>query len=511
MDSAASPDQVLVARGVAKTFAGVQVLKGVDLEISAGEVHALVGGNGSGKSTFIKILSGYYDPDPGTSVVLGGRDLVSGSAHDSRMLGLRFVHQDLGLVGSSSVLDNMFLASGFPTRFGAISARRARSIARESLALVGLADIQLDLPVHDLAPAARAGVAIARALQDDADAPAKVLVLDEPTATLPKREVDRLMEIVATAAATGLGVLYVSHRLEEVLQCSDRVTVLRDGEVAATRSTSSLDRAELIHLLIGPDSDEPAPPAGIDPLVADVPVLEVTGLAGPTIAGVDLDCRPGEVLGVAGIAGSGSEALLGAVFGAAPRLGGVVEIAGAQVPPLSPRAAIAAGMAYLPPDRPAMSGIMEMTTVENLTLASLRSFFGIRGWCRTAEKDEATRWFESLGVAPRASHRMRLATLSGGNQQKILMAKWLRLSPKVLLLDEPTQGVDVHARAMLHAELLAAARDGAAVICQSTDVEELAAICHRVIVMNHGTVVATLEGSNVTVTNISRACLNGAA
>jgi ribose transport system ATP-binding protein len=246
----------LDARGLTKTFAGVVALNKVDLTVEPGEVHALLGENGSGKSTFIKILSGYHNPDPGSEVRIDGKAMQLGSPDPAYELGCRFVHQDLGLIDSSSVVDNLCMNTGFPTRFGTVRQRSARRRARTDLARVGLEHVQPESLVGALTPAMKTGVAVARALRQDSDETVKLLVLDEPTATLPDNEVQHLLGIVRQVAASGVGVLYVTHRLDEVFQVADRVTVLRDGRKAATEPTTALDRRRLINLLVGSELDE---------------------------------------------------------------------------------------------------------------------------------------------------------------------------------------------------------------------------------------------------------------
>ena len=246
----------LQAEGLAKTFGGVRALKGVDLTIQHGEVQALLGENGSGKSTFIKILSGYHVPDEGGRVAIDGAEVTFGSAESAYTHGCRFVHQDLGLVGTSSVLDNILLNAGFPSRFGTIKGREAMRSVREDLARVGLEQVDPRTPVAALTPALKTGVAVARALRTDVHHPARLVVLDEPTATLPENEVRHLLEIVRRVAETGVGVLYVTHRLDEVFEVADNVTVFRDGVRVATQPTSTLNRRSLINLLIGSELDE---------------------------------------------------------------------------------------------------------------------------------------------------------------------------------------------------------------------------------------------------------------
>ena len=499
-----APRPALRIRRLTKSFAGTVALADFGLDIEPGEVHALVGENGSGKSTVIKILAGYHRPDPGGTVEIDGTALPVGSAPAAHDMGCRFVHQDLGLVLQLPVVDNLYLNSGFASRLGTIRETQTRRQASELLSRVGL-EVDPRTPAGSLTLAQRTGVALARALGGEDRCQVKLLVLDEPTATLPENEVHHLLDMVRRVAAEGVAVLYVSHRLDEIFQVADNVTVLRDGHRVATVPVPSLDKRRLIALLVGDElGDLPAPEAG---RAGGTAALSVQGLHGPGVAGVTFRADPGEILGVAGITGSGRESLLGTVFGALPRFGGAVEAGGRPLPPHDPRAAIAAGLAYLPPDRKTAGAMMDLSARENLSICRLRSVRSgllLRG---KAERAEARQWFDRLGVRPAGAIENRLATFSGGNQQKVLFAKWLRLSPQVFLLDEPTQGVDVGTKGELHRQLLAAAAAGSTVVVSSSDLEELVALCHRVLVLRTGRVAAEFDNSSVTAGNISRASL----
>jgi ribose transport system ATP-binding protein len=499
----------LTVRQVSKTFQGQRALDRVDLEIRPGEVHALLGENGSGKSTLIKILSGFHRPDVGGMVEIGGQPLPHGSSDESARLGCRFVHQDLGLVETESVLDNLALGVGYPSRFGTIRRKAARKRAVEELDRVGLR-VDLATPVANLTPSERTGVAIARALRAGASEPIKLLVFDEPTATMPADEVARLLDIIKATAALGVGVLYVTHRLDEVFGLAHHVTVLRDGRVFARRSTFDLTHADLVRLLVGTeleevrrDSSEVAKHHGTEVR------LTVKGMRAGKLRGVTGSARKGDVIGFAGLTGSGREALLSAIFGGTPRSAGEVLVDGHKLPPMRPDLAVRLGVAYLPPDRSGEGAAMRLTARENLTLVDLRPLWSwplLRG---RKERAEAKSWFEELGVRPAGAIEQPLESFSGGNQQKILFAKWLRAKPKVLLLDEPTQGVDLATRAELHRRILDSAAEGMTVLVSSADLDELAALCHRVLVLRDGKFVADLSGDEVLVEDITRAALGG--
>ncbi len=504
----ASPgdEPALSVRDLSKTFAGTRALDSFSVSIAAGEIHALVGENGSGKSTFIKVLAGYHEPDPGGVAEVGGERLELGSADAAYALGCRFVHQDLGLVEGLSVLDNLFLSAGFPTRLGHIRTRHCLASARADLARLSL-DIDPRDKVQDLSPAQRTGVAVARSLKKDPAAPVRLVVFDEPTATLPENEVARLLGIVKSVAAAGVGVLYVTHRLDEIFNLASNVTVLRDGRKVATRPVAGLTRREVVNLLVGSEFEEAQSDAAeLSPQGGDT-ALRVDELGSDTVADVSFCARRGEIVGVAGITGSGRETLLSTIFGAATRDTGRVLVAGQELAPDRPDLAVAAGVAYLPADRKAHGGAMELSARENLVIADLRPLWRWPKVSRGRERAEAAYWFEKLDVRPTKQFDKLLATFSGGNQQKLLLAKWLRIGPSLILLDEPTQGVDVGAKAVIYRHIIESAADGAAVVVSSSDVDEVAALCHRVLIMRDGRLAAELVGDDVVPAKISRAVL----
>jgi ribose transport system ATP-binding protein len=491
----------LSVRGLSKAFGATQALWPLDLGIKRGEIHALVGENGSGKSTFIKLLSGYHRPDTG-EVFVGGQRLTPGSAASSHALGCRFVHQDLGLIATETVLDNLCAGSGYATVFGTINSRAARRAAVADLERAGV-ELDPGRVVGTLSPAEQTAVAVARALRPDSGSEPRLLVLDEPTARLPQREVALLLDLVRLVSRAGVAVIYVSHRIDEVLEVAETVSVLRDGRKVATREVAGLDRSALVTLLVGGALDDisvashAAPPAGAPAL------LEVDGVSSEHLRDVCFEARRGEVVGIAGITGSGREVILSTVFGGLPRQSGTVRVAGAPLKAGRPDLGIAAGMAYLPPDRGTSGGLAGHTARENLMLADLKSHWRWPRLSGRAERDEAQSWFRRLNVRPAGGVEHPLSSFSGGNQQKILFGKWLRVQPKVLLLDEPTQGVDIATKADLHKEILAVAGAGACVVVSSSDTDELVAVCHRILVMRGGRIAGMLSGKDKTVVNLS--------
>jgi len=502
--STAGPGQppALAIRGLAKAFGATRALRGVDISIRAGEVRALLGENGSGKSTLIKILSGYHAADEG-EVRVAGVVLPQGDPQASAALGLRFVHQNLGVIDTLTVAENVYLTAGYPVRAGTILERKVRAEVARDLARVGLS-LNPDQRLEELTPAERTGVAVARSLRGSQPGEAAVLVLDEPTANLPENEVMRLLAIVRSVAAEGTAVLYVTHRLEEIFEVAHSVTVLRDGEEAVTAPIAELDHVAILHHMLGErlEQVEQSIESG-RPTVQGPPMLGVRGLSASRLTDITLSVRPGEIVGIAGITGSGREELVGAIFGAIERTAGEVDVDGHPLKPLRPDLAIGFGVAFVPASRERSGGFMEHTARENLTLPRIRSFWRWPTLRLGQERADAAAWYERLRVRPPDRLEASLSSFSGGNQQKILFAKWLQCRPRVFLLEEPTQGVDVATKAFLHTQLANAAREGAAVFISSSDAEELVALCHRVLVLKEGRICAELSGSDLTTSHIS--------
>src|SRR4051794_2494605 len=490
---------VLAIRELSKTFLGTRALDRVDFDLLSGEVHALVGQNGSGKSTLIKVLAGFHQPDPGAEITVDGNRVEIADTAASRELGFRFVHQDLGLVPTLDTVENLALGREYQTGFaGRIRWAAERRDAEERVHALGY-DFDVRKPVSMLGTAEQTGIAIARALSGWESA--RVLVVDEPTASLPRHEIKLLFEAIRRVSARGLGVIYVSHRLDEVFDIAQRVTVLRDGHKVVTARVSELDQEKLISLMVG---GEQLASRSADSAQRDRPVvLEVDGLCGLVVDNVDLSARGGEVLGIAGLTGSGREEILPLIFGAVSRYGSV-RVEGKEVRPERPSAAKDAGIALVPAHRHTQGSVPGMTVQENCTLTDLVRHSG-RGLhlATRPERAEVQTWIETLDVRPQRPEAI-FATLSGGNQQKVVLAKWLRMRPKLLLLDEPTHGVDVHAKATIHALAREAAASGAAVVIASSDEKELCDACDRVLVMRNGRIVGQLGDERLTSDAIAR-------
>lgn len=484
-------EPLLSIRGLSKTFTGQRALRDVDFDVDAGEVRALVGQNGSGKSTLVKILAGYHKPDSGATATFSGESFELGDPAAAFAAGLRFVHQDLGLVPSLSAIENLALGRGFMrNRLGTIAWRREYATGNKLLEELGY-KFDFRLPVSHLSASEKTGIAVARALEGWEGA-AKLLVLDEPTASLPAAEVTRLFEVVRAVRSRGVAIIYVSHHFNEVFEISDRVTVLRDGRHIDTRKTSDLDESGLIALTIG-RSLEQFEPARSDAgrVAGQAPVLSIEQLSGSIVDSFDLDVHAGEIVGIAGVTGSGREELAGAIFGALPREGRVL-VDGEAVPPDRPDRSMARGMVFVPPDRATNAALGELTLRENITISRLGPLYGALGLKPSRERSEVGDWLTKLDVVPNDPEAV-FNNLSGGNQQKIVLARALRLAPRVLVLDEPTQGVDIGAKAAIHHTIRLAAESGAAVVVASTESEELVGLCDRVIILNEGHATTTLS------------------
>jgi ribose transport system ATP-binding protein len=489
---------------LSKTFTGTRALDDVSLEVAAGEVLAVVGQNGSGKSTLVKLLAGIHQPDPGGTVEVGdGAGRLVPLGRDGR--GLHFIHQDLGLLPMLSTTENLDLGRPLGRRWITPLRRTSEHARAVELTRRFGAAIDVRAPVARLSPAERAIVAIARAL-DGWQHPDNVLVLDEPTTAFHRDEVSRLFDAVRAVAAEGAGIIFISHRLDEVRALADRVLILRDGRKVAESAGGELDDDALVTAIVGTAVAEGARPAA----AAGPVVLSVDALRGRHVQGMTLSARAGEVVGVSGVLGSGREDLNALIFGAQRPVGGAITVAGDRLPPGDMAAAIDRGVAFVPADRHRHGAVMTMSMQENLTLPALRSlprrFGAIR---RTAEAAEARRWARQVDLRPPAPDRP-LSTFSGGNQQKVVLAKWLRTSPRLLLLDEPTQGVDVGAKAAIYRLVKQAAAEGSAVLVASSDAKELAALCGRVLLVDQGQVAGELTGAALTETAIAHAALTAA-
>ncbi len=497
-------DTALSIRSLSKTFSGTTVLSDVDLDIQPGEIRALVGQNGCGKSTLIKVLAGYHDPDHGAEVTIDGSPLHLGVVGAADAAGLRFVHQDLGLVTTLDAVDNLALGPGYDTgRGGLIAWRKQRRIARKALTDLGY-NIDVRRPMAELTVAERTAVAVARALSHRS-APARVLVLDEPTANLPGAEAERLFALVRRVRDSGVAVLFVSHHLAEVFDLCDSVTVLRDGKLVTTRPTEGLTEDELVTLMIGRSLEEYDVHAAVTAHQGEVS-LSVEDLHGSVLKGLNFQIRSGEVLGIAGITGSGREEIALSLFGGVPRTG-TVTVNGKVLEPQRPDLAIDAEVGLVPAERHLNAAFLDFSLRENVSIVEPGIFSRMGLLSSRLEKSDVQGWLEKLRVHPKGTE-IPLANLSGGNQQKVVLARWLRRNPRLLILDEPTQGVDVGAKADIHALVDVAAASGAAVLVASTDNTELERLCDRVLVLYGGVVVDEMHRPHLNSDRLTAATLD---
>jgi ABC-type sugar transport system ATPase subunit len=461
----------------------VKILEEVDFDLLPGEVHVLVGENGAGKSTLMKILGGIIPPDRGELEIAGARATLS-DARDARENGIAFIHQELNLCANLDVAHNIFLGRE-PRRRGL---KDAGEMYRRSAELLKALSTDLDprLPVSRLSTAQQQLVEIAKAMSFKS----RVVIMDEPTASLTKREIDVLFDLIRRMRAEGMGIVYISHRFEEILAIGDRFTVLRDGRQVGTLPIQAFRPDSVIWMMAGRSIDEMYPRTHF---VQSQPILEVRGLRlAPHTPPIDLTVRRGEVVGLGGLVGSGRTELAKSVFGARSFHGGEVRYLGQKTNGWSPARLIRAGMAYLSEDRKTEGLIPPMSIRENLSLASLGSVATLGFLSRPKEQRQAAALIQQLNIVARSSEQL-VSTLSGGNQQKCVLGKWLSTAPRLLMLDEPTRGIDVGAKAQIHKLIDQIASTGVGILMISSELPELIGISDRVYVMRDGGMVAELD------------------
>jgi rhamnose transport system ATP-binding protein len=484
----ASP--LLSVRAIEKSFPGVRALSGVSFEVAKGEVHALLGENGAGKSTLIKIVSGVFPPDRG-EVIVDGKAVNLERPDDARRAGVATIYQELLLFPELTVAENIFMGHVPRARFGRLDWRAMRERTRDLLASLEIHDLQADRVVGSLSVGNRQRVEILRALSQDA----RILIMDEPTAALTEYDVTRLFDIVRKLKARGVAVIYISHRLGEIFAIADRVTVLRDGAHVKTKRVADTDSAELVQLMVGRKIESLFPKITVP---IGEPVLEVKGLERrPLTKKVSLTVRAGEIVGLAGLVGSGRSELAQTVFGVTPAEGGEIRIAGQKVDIRSPTQARSLGLAYVPEDRGTQGLVRSMTVRENFSLAAL-SKVALAGFIdRACERKLAGDGVNRFAVKTSSLEQIA-GKLSGGNQQKNVIGKWLANRPKLLILDEPTRGIDVAAKAEIHRLMGELAAQGLAVLMISSELPEVLGMSDRVLVMREGRIVAEFSREEAT-------------
>ncbi|KOT39116.1 sugar ABC transporter ATP-binding protein [Streptomyces caelestis] len=499
----APPAEVLAVRGLSKSFPGVRALDDVDLTLHPGEVHALIGENGAGKSTLIKLLTGVYRPDAG-DIVFQGDKVSFATPLEAQKAGISTIYQEVNLIPLLSVARNLFLGREPRNRFGLLDSARMNREAEQALGAYGVR-VDVRRPLRALGVGAQQMVALARAVASEA----RIVIMDEPTSSLEPREVETLFSVIRRLRDEGIAVVYVSHRLDELYAVCDTVTVLRDGRRVHHGRLADLDRLSLVSTMLGRELGEVRREGltkftGGHHATDSRPVLEARGLTVPhTLHEVSVSIRPGEVVGLGGLLGSGRTETAKAVSGALPTSSGSITVAGIPLRGGSTPAAIRAGISLLPEDRKSEGIVPGLSVRENISLAVLPrlSRFGLVSEARV---DSIVDTFVERLRIKASSPRQKVGELSGGNQQKVLLARWLAMNPKVLLLDEPTRGIDVGAKAEVQKLVDELAADGLGVLLISSDLEELIEGSDRVVVLKDGAVVGELTGDEVTEDKLMR-------
>jgi ribose transport system ATP-binding protein len=491
MISADHGQPLLEVRGVTKSFGPVRALRGVDFSIAPGEVHVILGQNGAGKSTLIKTLAGVYTPDGG-EILWRGEPITIADPVAALDLGIATMYQELDVVDGLTIAENIFLGHEHATA-GILNRRRANQVARELLTRLGHGDLSPSREVGSLSPANKQIVSMARALSRDT----RLIIMDEPSAVLDSEEVKNLFRVVNELTSSGISVVYISHRLEEIRQIGDRISVIKDGRSTASGlSVKDTPTSELIRLMTGRDLENVFPPAvPVPDDAAEVLAVSGLGVAG-IFEGVDFTVRAGEIVGLAGLVGSGRSEILEAVYGALKPTSGTVAISGERLKPGSVRDAVNHGMGLSPEERKSQGLLLDEPIFKNVTLSSFARFARLSFLREGAERSAAREQIEALELRPADPDR-DAGTLSGGNQQKILLARWLVHGTRVLLLDEPTRGVDVGARSEIYALIRRLSAAGTAIVVVSSEIEEVLGLADRVLVIADGRVLTTVNANDI--------------
>ena len=480
---------VLEITGVSKSFGAVAAVREVSFGLRAGEIHALVGENGAGKSTIVKMLAGVHRPDTGM-LTLGGEELILNGPADAQAAGIAVIYQEPTLFPDLSVAENIFMGRQPLGRYRRIDRTAMHAAATALFDRLGVT-IDPQRPARGLSIADQQIVEIAKALSTNA----RVVVMDEPTAALSGVEVERLFGVARSLRDRGAAVLFISHRFEEITELCQRITVMRDGRHVSTDALADVTVEEIVRRMVGRDLDALFPKQDVDP--GDV-VLEVTGLARDGVfEDISFQVRAGEIVALAGLVGAGRSEVMRAVFGIDKRDAGTVTVAGRSLPAGRPRAAMAAGVALVPEDRRQQGLVMELSIQRNATMTRLKSLSRLGMLVGSGERSLAAEWTARLQTKyGRLSDPV--ATLSGGNQQKVVLAKWLATAPRVLIVDEPTRGIDIGTKAEVHRLMSGLAADGVAIVMISSELSEVLGMADRVLVMREGRLVRELSRAEAT-------------
>lgn len=479
---------LLEVRNITKVFPGVKALDNVDMQLASGEVRALVGENGAGKSTLIKIIAGVYQPNEGQIFIDGKQEEIADPYHALK-LGIAPVHQEVNLEPYLSVAENIFIGRQPKSRFGLIDYDRMNREATEWLKLLGVT-IEPTLPLGMASIAERQMVAIARAVSMDA----KIMIFDEPTSSLSQNEVESLFNVIRKLKEKALSIIYISHRLEEVFKICDSITIMRDGEVVTHEELSNLDTPSIIRMMIGRDQKDMYDKSTVE---LGEPVLQVKNLCVKGILrDISFDLKAGEIVGVTGLVGAGRTELARALFGDLPITSGSLHINGKEIKIRSPKDVIQAGIGFIPEDRKEQGLVIDMSVIKNISMAIMKRISTIGFINLKKETNVAKEYINQMSIKT-PSVNQEVKYLSGGNQQRVVIAKWLATHPKILIVDEPTRGIDVGAKADIYHLLNNLSKDGVAILMISSELPEIIAMSNRVLVIYHGRLQAELSGENI--------------
>ena len=492
-------NMLLKMHHVSKTFPGVKALQDIQLEVAHGEIHALIGENGAGKSTLIKILSGVYQPDEGAEIIIDGEVQKNITPLESLRHGIAVIYQDFSLFPNLSVAENIAMVSRVGQSTKIVNWKETNRIAKSALAKLGL-ELPLSKTLSELSVAKQQLVAIARALVNDA----KLIVMDEPTSALSRGEVESLFSIIRNLKDQGISILFISHKLDELFAISDRFTILRDGKYIGTFGEEELDDDRLISLMVGRKIEYKI----FEKRILADPIFKVRNLnkAG-NFKDISFTLNRGEILGITGLVGAGRSELAQAIFGLSPADTGEISLEGTPLHIDSPEHSVANGISYIPENRLTEGLVLKKSMADNISLTVLDKISNKRGLIeKDAQQNLVAKWIHELNIRPNIPG-MIASKLSGGNQQRIVLSKWLATEPKVLIVDEPTNGIDIGAKADIHQLLRDLSEQGMSIIVISSELPEILAIADRVLVMRRGRIAATLDGRNLTQEEIMKEAL----